>query len=176
MAAARTWRWVPAFPIRQSVPASFRVRLRGIVAENPMRFVPNRCLAGCITNTPSQLPAFDRVFADHRYSSIAGYQICARAAPADGAFILPVRRQYNGKCRFIIKNPQHVHCPAEGFSGSCSWTCAHLSRHLPTATDSPGTHPIPEHLHLESRCSPCFADKIPHHPVLYWRGRAPTIG
>ena len=51
-----------AFPIRQSVPPSFRVRLRGIVADNPVRFAPNRCLAGCITNTPSRLPALDRVF------------------------------------------------------------------------------------------------------------------
>jgi hypothetical protein len=66
MAAARTWRWVPVFPIRRSVPSPSLVRLRGIVAENPMRFVPNRCLAACITNTPSRLPALDRVFADHK--------------------------------------------------------------------------------------------------------------
>jgi hypothetical protein len=33
MAAARTWRWVPVFPIHRSIRKSSRSRLRGIVAE-----------------------------------------------------------------------------------------------------------------------------------------------
>ena len=39
--------------------------------------MPNRSLAGCITNTPSRLPALNRVFADH-----SGRQAAARAAMA----------------------------------------------------------------------------------------------
>src|SRR5665213_439138 len=82
MAAARTWRWVPAFLIRPSVPSSSRDRLRGIVAENPMRSVPNQSLAACITNTPSQLPALDRFFADH--NTVTGFS--TRRSPLDQQF------------------------------------------------------------------------------------------
>jgi hypothetical protein len=61
MAGARTWRWVPGFPIHRPPRRSSRNRIRDIVAENRMPFEPHQFLVGCITNIRWRLPACDRV-------------------------------------------------------------------------------------------------------------------
>jgi hypothetical protein len=69
---ARTWRWVPVFPIRRSPISTTHIQIRAIAGENRMPSMPIRSLAGCITNTSSRSPARDSIFADHNPHLAAG--------------------------------------------------------------------------------------------------------
>jgi hypothetical protein len=59
------WRWVQVFPIRRLV-ISFQIPIRAIAAANLSPSAPSQSWVGCITNTHSGQPAYDRIFADFR--------------------------------------------------------------------------------------------------------------
>jgi hypothetical protein len=72
MACARTWRWVPVFPIRRSSRTPSQSRLRDIVAENRMLSEPNQSLVDYIMNIRSPLLTRERFLADDNAARCRG--------------------------------------------------------------------------------------------------------
>jgi hypothetical protein len=77
---ARTWRWVPVFPIRRSPISTTHIQIRATAVENHMPSVPIRSLAGCIMNTSSRPGVRDLIFAEHRDANLLSYQPPEKAA------------------------------------------------------------------------------------------------